>query len=173
MSPVDLPFKKSIKPILRVASLGHALLAFVNGEYIGNILAIRTYRERGRGEKERTNSPSSKCYVYGREHACFAQLSALLTEQVDNISGTAHGSHVEKSFVFQKGINLKPGTNHITFLAMTIGLPVSKLRNSSRQTETITGTPQSQPGKSDESSMFIFCRTAEPIWSTVLRVLVS
>ncbi|KAK4754793.1 hypothetical protein SAY87_008550 [Trapa incisa] len=29
----DLPFKKAARPILRVASLGHALLAFVNGEY--------------------------------------------------------------------------------------------------------------------------------------------
>ncbi|KAK4754611.1 hypothetical protein SAY87_002715 [Trapa incisa] len=73
VNPSDLPFKKNTRVILRVASLGHALLAFVNGQYIG----------------------------------------------------TAHGSHVEKSFVFQKGIDLKPGTNHITLLAMTVGLPDS------------------------------------------------
>lgn len=31
----DLPFKKDLFPILRVASMGHAMLAFVNGEYLG------------------------------------------------------------------------------------------------------------------------------------------
>ncbi|KAL0365667.1 UNVERIFIED_CONTAM: Beta-galactosidase 13 [Sesamum angustifolium] len=68
----DLPMRSDISPILQVASLGHALLAFVNGEYIG----------------------------FG------------------------HGSNVEKSHVFKKSINLKPGVNHISLLAMTVGLPV-------------------------------------------------
>ncbi|OWM80414.1 hypothetical protein CDL15_Pgr019694 [Punica granatum] len=73
VNPTDLPFKKGAMPILRVASLGHALLAFVNGKYIG----------------------------------------------------TGHGSHIEKSFVFQKPINLRPGANQISLLALTIGLPDS------------------------------------------------
>ncbi|XP_056164652.1 beta-galactosidase 13-like [Syzygium oleosum] len=73
VSPRDLPMRKDIVPVLRVASLGHAVLAFVNGEYIG----------------------------------------------------TAHGNHVEKSFVFQKPVHLKPGTNYISLLGMTVGLPDS------------------------------------------------
>ncbi|KAJ8424862.1 hypothetical protein Cgig2_003149 [Carnegiea gigantea] len=32
---VDLPRKKSLRPVLQVLSLGHGLLAFVNGEYVG------------------------------------------------------------------------------------------------------------------------------------------
>jgi hypothetical protein len=28
--------RKRINPVLRVASLGHAMVAFVNGEFIGN-----------------------------------------------------------------------------------------------------------------------------------------
>ncbi|KAL0383935.1 UNVERIFIED_CONTAM: Beta-galactosidase 13 [Sesamum radiatum] len=65
----DLPMRSDISPILQVASLGHALLSFVNGEYVG----------------------------FG------------------------HGSNVEKSHVFKKSIKLKPGVNHITLLAMTVG----------------------------------------------------
>ncbi|KAK4847959.1 hypothetical protein QYF36_007584 [Acer negundo] len=56
-----LPFKQNIKPVLVVTSLGHALVGFVNGKYIG----------------------------------------------------TAHGNHVEKSFVFEKTIELHAGVNHI------------------------------------------------------------
>ncbi|XVF00877.1 hypothetical protein REPUB_Repub04eG0039700 [Reevesia pubescens] len=70
---VDLPMKKQIFPVLRVASLGHGLHAFVNGEYIG----------------------------------------------------TAHGSKVEKSFVFQKPAKFMPGTNQITLLGVLVGLPDS------------------------------------------------
>ncbi|KAM2711110.1 hypothetical protein EV1_031262 [Malus domestica] len=73
LSPQDLPMKESIRPVLRIASLGHALHAFVNGEYIG----------------------------------------------------FAHGSHDEKSFVFEKPVPLKAGVNQISLLAMTIGLPDS------------------------------------------------
>ncbi|KAL5561196.1 hypothetical protein UlMin_030943 [Ulmus minor] len=69
----DLPFRPDILPVLRIQSLGHALLAFVNGEYIG----------------------------------------------------TAHGSHEEKNFVFQKAISLRAGTNYITMLGITVGLPDS------------------------------------------------
>ncbi|KAK4437634.1 Beta-galactosidase 13 [Sesamum alatum] len=69
----DLPMRSDISPILQVASLGHALLAFVNGKYIG----------------------------FG------------------------HGSNVEKSHVFKKSINLTVGVNHISLLAMTVGLPNS------------------------------------------------
>ncbi|KAF4391619.1 hypothetical protein G4B88_030770 [Cannabis sativa] len=73
LSRHDLPMRPDILPVLRVASLGHALHAFVNGEYIGS----------------------------------------------------AHGSHEEKGFLFQKAITLKPGTNHISVLGMTVGLPDS------------------------------------------------
>ncbi|KAK6924521.1 Beta-galactosidase, beta-sandwich domain [Dillenia turbinata] len=39
--------------------------------------------------------------------------------------GTGHGSKTEKSFVFTKAIPLKIGTNEITLLGMTMGLPDS------------------------------------------------
>ncbi|GAV62903.1 Glyco_hydro_35 domain-containing protein/Gal_Lectin domain-containing protein [Cephalotus follicularis] len=69
----DLPFRKDILPVIRVQSLGHAMLAFINGEYVG----------------------------------------------------TAHGSHDEKSFVFQTSIKLKTGRNQIAFLGILVGLPDS------------------------------------------------
>lgn len=37
LSPEDLPRKNGASPILRIMSLGHSLLAFVNGEYIGTL----------------------------------------------------------------------------------------------------------------------------------------
>ncbi|KAE8008752.1 hypothetical protein FH972_005235 [Carpinus fangiana] len=73
LDPHDLPMRPDILPVLRVSSLGHALQAFVNGEYVGS----------------------------------------------------AHGSHDEKSFVFEHAVNFKPGVNHISLLAMTVGLPDS------------------------------------------------
>ncbi|GMY05449.1 beta-galactosidase 13-like [Fagus crenata] len=73
LAPHDLPMRSDILPVLRVASLGHALLAFVNGKYVGS----------------------------------------------------AHGSHDEKNFVFEHGVDFKPGVNHIQLLGMTIGLPDS------------------------------------------------
>ncbi|XP_024017347.1 beta-galactosidase 11 [Morus notabilis] len=73
LSQRDLPMRPDILPVLRISSLGHALHAFVNGEYVGS----------------------------------------------------GHGSHEEKSFVFQHAIVLKPGTNHIAILGMTVGLPDS------------------------------------------------
>ncbi|TKY67659.1 Beta-galactosidase 14 [Spatholobus suberectus] len=36
LGPEDLPMKKEISPVLRIMSLGHSLLAFVNGEFIGS-----------------------------------------------------------------------------------------------------------------------------------------
>ncbi|XP_047327382.1 beta-galactosidase 13-like [Impatiens glandulifera] len=66
----DLSMRDDIIPVLQVANLGHAMVAFVNGEYIGFL----------------------------------------------------HGSNVEKSFVFRKPINLKPGNNHISILSITIGM---------------------------------------------------
>lgn len=35
LRPEDLPKKNDIPTILRIMSLGHSLLAFVNGEFIG------------------------------------------------------------------------------------------------------------------------------------------
>ncbi|XP_060176196.1 beta-galactosidase 13-like [Lycium barbarum] len=69
----DLPMRPDILPVLQIASMGHALVAFVNGEYVG----------------------------FG------------------------HGNNIEKSFVFQKPIILKPGTNTISILAETVGFPNS------------------------------------------------
>lgn len=69
----DLPMRPDIVPVLQVASLGHALLAFVNGEYVG----------------------------------------------------FDHGSHIEKSHVLKRPVSLKPGVNHISLLAMTVGFPNS------------------------------------------------
>ncbi|KAK4405351.1 Beta-galactosidase 13 [Sesamum angolense] len=69
----DLPMRPDVRPGIHIASLGHALLAFVNGEYVG----------------------------------------------------FEHGSNVEKSHIFRKPVNLKPGDNNITLLAMTVGFPNS------------------------------------------------
>ncbi|XP_015581880.2 beta-galactosidase 13-like [Ricinus communis] len=73
LSSRDLSLRKDIRPVLRVASLGHAMIAFVNGEFIGS----------------------------------------------------AHGSQIEKSFVLQKPVTLKPGVNTITLLGSLVGLPDS------------------------------------------------
>ncbi|XP_076936919.1 beta-galactosidase 14-like, partial [Bidens hawaiensis] len=69
----DLPMRPDILSVIRIQSLGDALLAFVNGQYIG----------------------------FG------------------------HGSFIEKSFTFSKPVSLKVGINHISILAMTVGLPNS------------------------------------------------
>ncbi|KAF9684487.1 hypothetical protein SADUNF_Sadunf04G0123300 [Salix dunnii] len=69
----DLSARKDIHPVLRVASLGHAMVAFVNGEFIGS----------------------------------------------------AHGSQIEKSFVLQRSVKLKPGINFVTLLGSLVGLPDS------------------------------------------------
>ncbi|KAK1305346.1 Beta-galactosidase 11 [Acorus calamus] len=69
----DMPMRHDIHPVIQVASLGHAMHAFVNGKYIGS----------------------------------------------------GHGNNIDKSFSFSKAITLKTGTNHISFLAMTVGLPDS------------------------------------------------
>lgn len=36
----DLPMRPDILPVLQIASLGHALAAFVNGIYIGNLYIV-------------------------------------------------------------------------------------------------------------------------------------
>ncbi|KAG6779658.1 hypothetical protein POTOM_016052 [Populus tomentosa] len=69
----DLSARKDINPVLRVASLGHAMVAFINGEFIGS----------------------------------------------------AHGSQIEKSFVLQHSVKLKPGINFVTLLGSLVGLPDS------------------------------------------------
>lgn len=38
--------------------------------------------------------------------------------------GTGHGTKVEGLFQFSKPMDLKPGTNHISILGVTVGLPV-------------------------------------------------
>ncbi|CAN1192507.1 Beta-galactosidase 13 [Linum perenne] len=73
LDPRDLSRRKDILPVIRVASLGHAMLGFLNGQFIGS----------------------------------------------------AHGSQIEKSFVLQKSLDLKPGINHISLLGTLDGLPDS------------------------------------------------
>ncbi|BAT77461.1 hypothetical protein VIGAN_02004000 [Vigna angularis var. angularis] len=73
LAPGDLPTKPEVLPILRIMSLGHTMVAFVNGDLIG----------------------------------------------------TAHGTHEEKSFDFQRPVQLRVGTNYISILAGTVGLPDS------------------------------------------------
>ncbi|CAI0557700.1 unnamed protein product [Linum tenue] len=73
LDPRDLSMRKDILPVLRVASLGHGMLAFVNGQFVGS----------------------------------------------------AHGSQIDKSFVLQKSVELKPGINYISLLGTLIGLPDS------------------------------------------------
>lgn len=49
----------------------------------------------------------------------------LFTESVRHwLTGSAHGSNAEKSFVFQKPAKLKLGANHISLLGATVGFPV-------------------------------------------------
>ncbi|CAI0445321.1 unnamed protein product [Linum tenue] len=73
LSPRDLSMRKDILPVIRVASLGHAMVAFVNGQFVGS----------------------------------------------------AHGSQIDKSFVLQKSVELKPGINYISLLGTLVGLPDS------------------------------------------------
>ncbi|ESW09381.2 hypothetical protein PHAVU_009G119632 [Phaseolus vulgaris] len=73
LSPQDLPTKPGVIPVLRIMSLGHSMVAFVNGDLVG----------------------------------------------------TAHGTHEEKSFEFQRPVAFKVGTNYISILASTVGLPDS------------------------------------------------
>ncbi|CAJ1973023.1 unnamed protein product [Sphenostylis stenocarpa] len=69
----DLPIKPGVLPVLRIMSLGHSMVAFVNGDLIG----------------------------------------------------TAHGTHEEKSFEFERPVQFRVGTNYISILASTVGLPDS------------------------------------------------
>ncbi|KAL0763774.1 hypothetical protein Bca101_079925 [Brassica carinata] len=72
----QLPKKKGAKTTVRIASLGHALHAWFNGEYLGK-------------------------------------------------NGNGHGSHDEKSFVFQEPVTLKEGENHLVMLGVLTGFPDS------------------------------------------------
>lgn len=73
LNPRDLPLKKGVLPVIRIASLGHGLHCWVNGEYVGE----------------------------------------------------AHGSKVEKSFVFQQSVKLQAGDNVLTMAAYLVGMPDS------------------------------------------------
>ena len=44
--------------------------------------------------------------------------------------GNGHGSHDEKSFVFQEPVTLKEGENHLVMLGVLTGFPVSNKYNS-------------------------------------------
>jgi len=40
------------------------------------------------------------------------------------VLGTAHGTHDKKTFDFNRPVQLRVGTNYISILAGTVGLPV-------------------------------------------------
>nr|KYP44066.1 Beta-galactosidase 13 [Cajanus cajan] len=69
----DMPLVPGVVPVLRVMSLGHSMVAFVNGDIVG----------------------------------------------------TGHGTHEEKSFELDRPVQLRVGTNYISLLASTVGLPDS------------------------------------------------
>lgn len=52
-------------------------------------------------------------------------------------SGSAHGSQIEKSFVLQTTMKLKPGVNLITLLGSLIGLPVRNILPDQCASETL------------------------------------
>lgn len=95
LSKRDLPMRKDIVPVLQVSNLGHAMLAFVNGIYIGN-----------------------------RNILIHISVCKISLPNGSGFSGSAHGSNVEKNFVFRKPVRFVAGTNNITLLCMTTGLPV-------------------------------------------------
>ncbi|XP_072972275.1 beta-galactosidase 11-like [Typha angustifolia] len=57
--------------------------------------------------------------------------------------GTGHGTNIDKSFVFQKPMDLQAGTNNISLLGLTVGLPDSgaymELRTAGVHTVAIQG----------------------------------
>lgn len=100
----DLPMRSDILPIIMIASLGHALAAFVNGEYVG--------KDHAHSPEPRLSCPKKDAFATNIDMCCA-------------FVGFGHGSNIEKSHVFRKSVVLRPGINNITILAMTVGLPVS------------------------------------------------
>lgn len=49
-----------------------------------------------------------------------------------SLPGNGHGSHEEKSFVFQKPVTLKAGENHLVMLGVLTGFPVSNNKHDSK-----------------------------------------
>lgn len=86
-----------------IASLGHALAAFVNGEYVGKDHIVQ-----------------NQSFLVLKKITFATNIDMCCA-----FVGFGHGSNVEKSHVFRKSVVLRPGINNITILAMTIGLPVS------------------------------------------------
>jgi len=85
----DLPFKKSLRPVLQVLSLGHALVAYVNGEFVGT----------GHGVKREYNFPFS--------------VAIRLKEGLNNISILGctvgmpdSGSYMERRFTGIRSVEL-------------------------------------------------------------------
>lgn len=89
--------RPDILPVIQIQSLGDALLTFVNGQYIGEI--------------------------HSQQNVTFLYILPLTIKKIG--SGFGHGSFIEKSFAFTKPVSLKTGINHISILAMTVGLPVN------------------------------------------------
>jgi len=43
LSPEQLPIKPGVLPVLRIMSLGHSMVAFVNGELVGKHTELRKH----------------------------------------------------------------------------------------------------------------------------------
>lgn len=54
----DLPMRANASPVLIVASLGHALVAFVNGEYVGKHTQMYPFSE------------TQMCSIFLADYAC-------------------------------------------------------------------------------------------------------
>ena len=96
---------RHLKLTLEVASLGHAMVAFVNGEFVGKAKISQNFNH---------------------------YLISIITDfqllcGYDLFTGAAHGSHDNKSFVLKAPVELKPGSNSVTLLGSLMGLPVRKI----------------------------------------------
>lgn len=92
--------------MLEVSSLGHLLHAFVNGEYVGNVLS----------------KPHLQCVLRRVFYLCVCLIS-----QICNVCfyiGSGNGNNIEKSLIFKKPVSLRPGVNNISILGATVGFPV-------------------------------------------------
>ncbi|KAJ6365332.1 hypothetical protein OIU76_030161 [Salix suchowensis] len=100
----DLSARKDINPVLRVASLGHAMVAFVNGEFIGNY---------------HLHIP----IIIALEHVSVTRFSR--GNCAKRFQALHMGAKLRRAFVLQRSVKLKPGINFVTLLGSLVGLPDS------------------------------------------------
>lgn len=95
-------------------------------------------------------------------HPLFRRLSC------PSFSGSQHGSHAEKGFVFEGPAKMKIGTNHISLLCMTVGLPVSLMDDVITEIEFETGTHCVFSLSMKDSGAYMEHRYAGPRTVTIL-----